>query len=126
LDRSRVIMSSAVADRSSLEASRTAAASAYAAQAAVVRAMRDAGTDCGPEFDAAKAELKDLRRSMDVAKKAFDDAVAPAADAFDRVETENLLKRRFFITPSFEIYGGVGGLYDYGPPGKFPVARFVC
>eukprot|EP00921_Rhytidocystis_pertsovi_P015618 GHVQ01024833.1.p1 GENE.GHVQ01024833.1~~GHVQ01024833.1.p1 ORF type:complete len:667 (+),score=90.06 GHVQ01024833.1:86-2086(+) len=34
-----------------------------------------------------------------------------------RVQLENLVKRRFFIAPSFEIYGGVAGLYDFGPPG---------
>lgn len=27
------------------------------------------------------------------------------------------MKKRFFFTPSFSIYGGVAGLYDYGPPG---------
>ena len=26
-------------------------------------------------------------------------------------------KRRLFYTPAFDIYGGVSGLYDYGPPG---------
>jgi glycyl-tRNA synthetase len=30
---------------------------------------------------------------------------------------EELARRRFFVRPSFEIYGGVGGLFDYGPPG---------
>ncbi|CAF4630119.1 unnamed protein product [Rotaria sp. Silwood1] len=30
---------------------------------------------------------------------------------------ENLLKRRFFYDQSFSIYGGVNGLYDYGPVG---------
>jgi glycyl-tRNA synthetase len=30
---------------------------------------------------------------------------------------ENVLKRRFFVLPSFEIYGGVAGLYAYGPTG---------
>lgn len=30
---------------------------------------------------------------------------------------ENLLTRRFFYAPSFSIYGGVKGLYDYGPYG---------
>jgi glycyl-tRNA synthetase len=30
---------------------------------------------------------------------------------------ENLLKSRFFYTAAYEIYGGVKGLYDYGPPG---------
>ncbi|EFC42863.1 Glycyl-tRNA synthetase [Naegleria gruberi] len=31
-------------------------------------------------------------------------------------EFNELLTRRFFVIPSFEIYGGVAGLYDYGPP----------
>lgn len=35
-----------------------------------------------------------------------------------RTQCENLLKRRFFVAPAYEIYGGVGGLYDFGPPGK--------
>lgn len=30
---------------------------------------------------------------------------------------EDLLLRKFFYVPAFEIYGGVGGLYDFGPPG---------
>lgn len=36
---------------------------------------------------------------------------------FSREALESVLKRRFFFAPSFEIYGGVSGLYDYGPPG---------
>ena len=28
-----------------------------------------------------------------------------------------LCKRRGFIWPSFELYGGVAGMYDYGPLG---------
>ncbi|CDR39615.1 CYFA0S03e05336g1_1 [Cyberlindnera fabianii] len=39
------------------------------------------------------------------------------AAEFSRENLENVLKRRFFFAPSFEIYGGVSGLYDYGPPG---------
>ncbi|KAH6850062.1 hypothetical protein B0I37DRAFT_370607 [Chaetomium sp. MPI-CAGE-AT-0009] len=35
----------------------------------------------------------------------------------DKAALESLLRRRLFYTPSFEIYGGVSGLYDYGPPG---------
>jgi glycyl-tRNA synthetase len=30
---------------------------------------------------------------------------------------ENLLKSRFFYIAAYEIYGGVKGLYDFGPPG---------
>ncbi|CAO2826934.1 unnamed protein product [Amaranthus hypochondriacus] len=29
----------------------------------------------------------------------------------------NTLERKLFYVPSFKIYGGVAGLYDYGPPG---------
>ncbi|MCJ7572292.1 MAG: glycine--tRNA ligase [Candidatus Thermoplasmatota archaeon] len=36
-------------------------------------------------------------------------------DIFDKIMT--LAKRRGFIYPSFEIYGGVAGFYDYGPLG---------
>src|SRR5689334_12634583 len=36
---------------------------------------------------------------------------------FSRARLEELLKKRFFYAPAFSIYGGVAGLYDYGPPG---------
>lgn len=36
---------------------------------------------------------------------------------FDRTGMDSMLRRRMFYTPAFEIYGGVAGLYDYGPPG---------
>lgn len=35
----------------------------------------------------------------------------------DRQAMESMLRRRMFYTPAFEIYGGVAGLFDYGPPG---------
>ncbi|KAK9774301.1 putative Glycyl-tRNA synthetase [Seiridium cardinale] len=35
----------------------------------------------------------------------------------DRAALDSMLRRRFFFGPSFDIYGGVGGLFDYGPPG---------
>ncbi|ODQ58834.1 hypothetical protein WICANDRAFT_32313 [Wickerhamomyces anomalus NRRL Y-366-8] len=41
----------------------------------------------------------------------------PSQVEFSRENLENVLKRRFFFAPAFEIYGGVSGLYDYGPPG---------
>ncbi|KAL8969375.1 MAG: hypothetical protein Q9183_002023 [Haloplaca sp. 2 TL-2023] len=36
---------------------------------------------------------------------------------FDRQLMDSMLRRRMFYTPAFEVYGGVSGLYDYGPPG---------
>ncbi|WWD21320.1 glycine-tRNA ligase [Kwoniella shandongensis] len=38
--------------------------------------------------------------------------------AFDKGVLDALLARRFFFAPAFEIYGGVAGLYDYGPTGS--------
>jgi glycyl-tRNA synthetase len=35
----------------------------------------------------------------------------------NRQTLDSLLRRRLFYTPSFEIYGGEKGLFDYGPPG---------
>ncbi|KAL6809228.1 glycyl-tRNA synthetase 1 [Trichoderma sp. SZMC 28013] len=43
----------------------------------------------------------------------------------DKVVLDAMLRRRMFYTPSFEIYGGVGGLYDYGPPGCALQANIV-
>ncbi|KAF8965386.1 hypothetical protein BDZ97DRAFT_1811857 [Flammula alnicola] len=46
--------------------------------------------------------------------------------AFDKVRLEALLNRRFFYAPAFEIYGGVAGLYDYGPPGSSLQANIIA
>ncbi|KAJ5927959.1 hypothetical protein N7466_006915 [Penicillium verhagenii] len=43
----------------------------------------------------------------------------------DRNILDSMLRRRMFYTPSFEIYGGVSGLYDYGPPGTALVANMT-
>lgn len=37
---------------------------------------------------------------------------------YRRKEVEDLLKRKFFVVPAFEIYGGVVGLFDFGPLGS--------
>jgi len=43
--------------------------------------------------------------------------MSEAVASFSRSGLEDLLKRRFFYIQSFQIYRGVAGLYDYGPPG---------
>ena len=40
----------------------------------------------------------------------------PAASGFTRSKFEELMKKKFFYAPAFGIYGGVAGLFDYGPP----------
>ncbi|KAL6652807.1 hypothetical protein ACP70R_011732 [Stipagrostis hirtigluma subsp. patula] len=44
-------------------------------------------------------------------------APAPGNREAFRAAVANTLERRLFYVPSFKIYGGVAGLYDYGPPG---------
>jgi len=36
---------------------------------------------------------------------------------YNRKGLEDVCKRRYIISPSFQLYGGAGGLYDYGPIG---------
>jgi glycyl-tRNA synthetase len=47
-------------------------------------------------------------------------AAAEGSEAVWKVAKESLdntLTRRMFVVPSFEIYNGVAGLFDFGPPG---------
>lgn len=37
--------------------------------------------------------------------------------ATSKPDLDDLIKRRFFFRQAFEIYGGVGGFWTYGPPG---------
>ncbi|KAJ7176560.1 hypothetical protein C8R46DRAFT_889415 [Mycena filopes] len=53
-------------------------------------------------------------------------AVNKTAHAFDKTRLDALLNRRFFYAPAFEIYGGVAGLYDYGPPGSSLQANILA
>ncbi|PVZ98589.1 hypothetical protein BB558_005403 [Smittium angustum] len=41
-----------------------------------------------------------------------------ASKKIDRAALDSVLTKRFFFVPSFSIYGGVAGLYDYGPIGS--------
>uniref|UniRef100_A0A915N4A7 glycine--tRNA ligase n=1 Tax=Meloidogyne javanica TaxID=6303 RepID=A0A915N4A7_MELJA len=60
-------------------------------------------------------QLADYAGGSLMAKKQIN---IPDSDTLiDRLKLEDLLKRRFFYDQSFAIYGGVGGLYDYGPMG---------
>lgn len=52
--------------------------------------------------------------------------VNKTAHPFDKTRLDALLNRRFFYAPAFEIYGGVAGLYDYGPPGSALQANIIA
>lgn len=100
------------------------AAAAYLEQSNVVSSLRSSST-CSDDLTTAEVHLRELKRAVDQARKVHDASIKSTSEngtevtksKFNRSGTEGLLRRRFFIAPSFEIYGGVAGLYDYGPPG---------
>ncbi|CAD6187919.1 unnamed protein product [Caenorhabditis auriculariae] len=65
------------------------------------------------DIDKAVVELKARKKKLEETEI----ALAPKEASFDRLKLEDLLKRRFFYDQSFAIYGGVTGLYDFGPMG---------
>lgn len=65
------------------------------------------------EIDAAVRILKDRKKALEI-KEA---SLVPQDSFVDKSRLDDVLKRRFFYDLSFSIYGGVSGLYDYGPPG---------
>ncbi|KAF8398376.1 hypothetical protein HHK36_017303 [Tetracentron sinense] len=91
-------------------------------QGTAVRDMKTAGA-AKPEIDAAVEALNALKLEKSSIEKQLQDAFssngsssAVSRDAF-RQAVVNTLERRLFYIPSFKIYRGVTGLYDYGPPG---------
>lgn len=70
-------------------------------------------------MDGAIAKLKQLKIDLDVEVKAAMAAGDEALQAKENFRTKmaGALEQRLFYMPSFKIYGGVAGFYDYGPPG---------
>lgn len=66
-------------------------------------------------MDAQVDILKSLKIELDELKKSFADVIKARQALRDGLD--QLLTRKFFFVPSFEIYSGVAGLYDYGPTG---------
>ncbi|VDO90955.1 unnamed protein product [Heligmosomoides polygyrus] len=77
--------------------------------------IRELKANGAPKIDIDKAviELKARKKKLEDTEV----ALAPKEACFDRLKLEDLLKRRFFYDQSFSIYGGVTGLYDFGPMG---------
>ncbi|KAG5177384.1 hypothetical protein JKP88DRAFT_269141 [Tribonema minus] len=87
-----------------------ALAAAVTRQGATVRQMKKDGVT-GDELVAAVAKLTEAKAALAQAQ-----AQAAPTDTFDRKAFEDTVVRRMFVVPSFEIHGGVAGLFDLGPP----------
>ena len=86
-----------------------------ATQGQKVRGLKKSGA---PQEEVTEAvnELKKLKVALAAATEALAGS-DNAMSAEDRVLLDDLLLRRMFVVPAFEIHGGVAGLYDFGPPG---------
>ena len=81
------------------------------AQADKVRLMKKQGATV-EDITNEVAALKLIREQIAVLRPVDTDF----AD-FDKKTFEELILRKMFVVPSFQIHGGVSGLYDFGPPG---------
>jgi glycyl-tRNA synthetase len=93
---------------------------ALEAQGNAVRTMKAAGA-AKQELDAAIEALNGLKLEKASIERQLQAAVSGSEGSLNREAFRqavvNTLERRLFYIPSFKIYRGVAGLYDYGPPG---------
>eukprot|EP00954_Amorphochlora_amoebiformis_P010677 832924-Amorphochlora_amoeboformis.AAC.1 len=92
---------------------------------AAVRSLADA-TQKIISLKKAKADSKEISAAKKAEKKTKKEVEALLKEQKAiREELEDLMKRRYFVVPSFEIYGGVAGLFDFGPPGSALKDQFL-
>lgn len=78
--------------------------------ASTIRQMKKDGLPVGPEVDKLNAMRKDLTELMK-----DNNAEEEFIKNFNRKSFDELLLRKFYVVPSFEIHNGPAGLFDYGP-----------
>ena len=94
-------------------------------QGAEVRTLKKADSTDADAISAAVQVLQNLKIDH---KKLVDqmEEVSGGSDAFNRQVFDDLVLRKMFVIPSFEIHGGVKGLFDLGPPAcALKVSSFV-
>ncbi|KAL7536185.1 hypothetical protein ACHAXR_006966 [Thalassiosira sp. AJA248-18] len=80
----------------------------------LVRELKKASSSNADEIASAVDALKQLKLEAESLRKKKE-ALDPTAQ-FNRKVFDELILRKMFIVPSFEIHGGVKGLFDLGPP----------
>lgn len=91
-------------------------------QGAAVRTIKGAIKTGGPKAPDAAEKQEELKAAVEKLKAlkaefaAMNKKVNPSME-INQGALDSLCKRRFFYGPSFDLYGGVSGLYDYGPNG---------
>jgi len=82
-----------------------------AKQGSLVRQLKKDGA----EPEKIKAEVDKLKTMKSELEKLVK-AQSASEPQMNRTSFDQMLVRKFFVVPSFEIHGGVAGLFDLGPP----------
>ncbi|GFH46782.1 hypothetical protein CTEN210_03256 [Chaetoceros tenuissimus] len=108
-------MASETFDVSALQDEIDALAAKVTKQGAEVRTLKKNSASDADAIGAAVKVLQELKISQ---KELLDkmEAATGGKDAFNRQVFDELILRKMFVIPSFEIHGGVKGLFDLGPP----------
>ena len=80
-------------------------------QGATVRTLKKEG---GSAEDIAEAVK--LLQELKIEAGSLNDKLKSNEPEFNRKAFDDLVLRKMFVVPSFEIHGGVKGLFDLGPP----------
>ena len=84
-------------------------------QGATVRTLKKDGAPAA-DIAAAVKELQELKLHAGELTKKIGSNSASTQASFNRKVFDELVLRKMFVVPSFEIHGGVKGLFDLGPP----------
>ena len=81
-------------------------------QGSMVRELKKSNASDASGINAAVEELKRLK----IIAEEKHELLKASKPVFPRKAFDELILRKMFIVPSFEIHGGVKGLFDLGPP----------
>lgn len=80
-------------------------------QQSVIKLLKKSGTASAQAIADGVAILLELRASLAEMQKTTD-----PVEVFNRKSFDELILRKMYVVPSFEIHNGPAGLFDYGPP----------
>ena len=79
-------------------------------QGSIVRQLKKEGADA-EKIQEEVQKLQTIRIQIEELTKKY-----VKEDTFNRKAFDDLVLRKMFVVPAFEIHGGVKGLFDLGPP----------
>ncbi len=114
-------------DVSSLQDEIDALAAKITKQGAAVRTLKKTSASDADAIGEAVKELQKLKINQTDLLKKMEEITGGDKNAFNRKVFDELVLRKMFVIPSFEIHGGVKGLFDLGPPAcALKVSKAIC